>query len=168
MGGVFGPLLSPPSLTKFGAAVVSDVEKLATINADNARAVLADINCPCCGACETLGTFRHPNNNGVGIVCNACGVKHPLPPIMWLRQGENKPKRSNDIAAVIKECGDYCYSCGIDFEEFRRRRIGIHVHHTKSFAEHGEKFPKIPMCAVCHETLGALQRQMPKLLGLGD
>jgi predicted HNH restriction endonuclease len=84
---------------------------------------------------------------------------------MWLRQGENKPKRSNDIAAVIKECGDHCFACGTDFDKIRQRRIGTHVHHTRPFAEHGEKFPKIPLCALCHEVISALQRQMPKLLG---
>jgi hypothetical protein len=147
--------------------VESDVENLATIiTADNAGGVLAGANCPCCGACGAFDTFRHPNNNGVGVICNACGEQHPFRKhrIVWLRQGKNKPKRSNDIAAVIKECGDYCYFCSSDFAKIRQRRIGIHVHHTKPFSEYGEKFPKIPLCALCHELASAVQRQMAKLL----
>ena len=82
----------------------------------------------------------------------------------WLRHGEKKQKRSNDIATVIEECGAYCYVCGTDFETLRQRGIGRHVHHTKSFAEHGDEFRKIPMCALCHEVASAMQRHMKKLL----
>jgi hypothetical protein len=128
-----------------------DIEKLAEIiTADNARELLALVSCPHCWGIETLGVFHEPNNSGIGIVCRACGTKHPLSDrrIMWLPRGEKKQKRSYDIAAVIKERGNYCYGCGIDFEIMRCWGIGRHVHHTRPFAKHGEKYPKIPMCAL--------------------
>jgi DNA-directed RNA polymerase subunit RPC12/RpoP len=137
----------------------------------NAKELLASIPCPYCGSRGTLGLFHEPNNNGTGIVCRSCGQRHPLRAqrVMWLRQdGEKKPKRANDIAAVIKECGAYCYVCGTDFEILRQRQIGRHVHHTRPFAEHGDAVQKIPMCALCHEVASALQRQVGKLLAKGD
>jgi hypothetical protein len=113
----------------------------------------------------TLGTFCEPNNNGTGIICRGCGLKHPLSyaGVMWLPRTD-KPKRSNDIAAVISECGNYCYGCGTDFDTLRQRRIGRHVHHTRSFAKHGEKYAKIPLCALCHELISAAQRHMQKTI----
>jgi hypothetical protein len=141
-----------------------------TLTADNARELLAQVTCPCCGSVGTFELFHEPNNNGTGIVCRSCGTRHPPRPqrVMWLRHDEKKqPKRSNDIAAVIHECGAYCYVCGTDFRILRRRGIGRHVHHTRPFAEHGEEFRKIPMCALCHEIASAMQRQMRKLLAAG-
>jgi hypothetical protein len=134
------------------------------LTAENARELLQYFGCYKCSAHGTLGTFTEPNNNGTGIICLDCGFKHPLGyrGVMWLSQGE-KPKRS-DIAAVIKERGNYCYGCGMDFDTLRQRRIGRHVHHTRSFAEHGEKYAKIPMCALCHELISAAQRHMKKLI----
>jgi hypothetical protein len=87
---------------------------------------------------------------------------------MWLRHGDKKQKRSNDIAAVIQECGAYCYVCGTDFETLRQRRVGYHVHHTRAFAKHGDEIRKIPLCALCHEVASAMQRQMRKLLAVGS
>jgi hypothetical protein len=129
------------------------------ITADDACELLACLHCPRCDG--ALGVFHEPNNSGIGIVCRDCGLRHPLRHrgLMWLRH--EKPKRSNDIAAVI---GNYCYGCGNDFETLRQRGIGRHVHHTRPFAEHSEKYPKIPMCALCHELLRAAQRHMSKLI----
>jgi hypothetical protein len=153
-----------------GSAAPMSPEKLAeTITADNARELLAYIGCPYCDGEQTLDLFCEPNNNSVGIVCRGCGTKHPLNAtrrIMWLRH--EKQKRSNDIVAVIKECGAYCYGCGNDFETLRQRGIGRHVHHTRPFSKHGEKYPKIPMCALCHELVSAAQRHVRKLLAAGQ
>jgi hypothetical protein len=134
------------------------------ITADNSGELLASIACPHCGSIGALGTFHEPNNNGTGVICRNCNIRHPLRGILWLRRGEKKQKRSNDIAAVIEECGAYCYVCGTDFEILRRLGIGRHVHHTRAFAEHGDAFRKIPMCALCHEIASAMQRQIGKLL----
>jgi hypothetical protein len=129
------------------------------LTAENARELLAPFICPRCDSEETLGVFYEPNNGGTGIVCHCCGLKHPLRGVMWLpRDKHSKPKRSNDIAAVIKEAGNYCWGCGAGFEELRRRRIGRHVHHTRPFAKYGEGYPKIPMCTLCHELISAVQR----------
>jgi hypothetical protein len=75
---------------------------------------------------------------------------------MWLRQG--KPKRSDDIASIMRECGDYCYACGVGYETLRAAGVGMHVHHTKPFSVVGDKCKKIPLCATCHEIVTALQR----------
>lgn len=136
------------------------------ITVDNAHKLLAEVACPYCGQAGAFELFREPNNNGIGIACHGCGTRHPLRAqhIMWLRQGEKKPpKRSNNLTEVIAECGAYCYGCGTDIETLRRLGVGAHVHHTRPFAEHGEQFKKIPLCALCHELLSAVQRQMPKL-----
>lgn len=49
-----------------------------------------------CKRCREKGhvsTFHEPNNNGIGLVCNHCGQKHPFPGVMWLRQGD--PRKSD-------------------------------------------------------------------------
>jgi hypothetical protein len=148
----------------------SDVPKMLNnpagyLTAENAHELLPHFGCHKCGLHGTLGTFVEPNNNGTGIICRECRFKHPLGyrGVQWLRRAE-KPKRSNDIAAVIKVCGDYCYGCGTDFDVLRDRGIGRHVHHTRPFADHGEAYAKIPMCALCHELISAAQRHMKKTI----
>jgi hypothetical protein len=70
------------------------------LTAENARELLAPFICPRCDSEETLGVFYEPNNGGTGIVCQCCGLKHPLRGVMCLpRDKHSKPKRSNDIAA---------------------------------------------------------------------
>ena len=137
---------------------------VANITASNASEWLAGRSCPQCGEAR-LETFHVPNNNGIGIKCGGCGKKHPLPRVMWLRQG--KPKRSNDIAAVMEQRGHYCWGCGVPHEVLKKNKIGMHVHHTLPFAQHGEKREKIPLCALCHELLSAAQRDRQRqLLGV--
>lgn len=133
-------------------------ELQATITRDNALELLRKMACPNCSVVGNYQLFDEIANNGIGIQCLACCKHHPFikQRIMWLR-GE-KPKRSNDIAAVIRECGAYCYICGITVDELLGKGIGVSVHHTRPFAEHGEQYKKIPVCTVCHELANFMQR----------
>jgi hypothetical protein len=137
---------------------VPDDELQATITRDNALALLATMACPYCGGVGRFQLFDEIANNGVGIQCLACEKHHPFikQRVMWLR-GE-KVRRSNDIVAVIKECGAFCYICGITFDDLMAKGIAASVHHTRPFAEHGEQFKKIPVCSVCHELANFMQR----------
>jgi hypothetical protein len=128
------------------------------INRNNWQEVLADVPCPECGAFGVYQVFHEANNNGVGLRCLNCDKRHPFQQqrIMWLRGDE--PRRSNDIAAVARECGEYCYICGATFDELRAQGIGLHVHHTRPFIDHGEAGKKIPLCADCHEFANLMQR----------
>jgi predicted HNH restriction endonuclease len=86
---------------------------------------------------------------------------------MWLRG--NEKRRSNDIVTVMNECGAYCYSCGNTYEETAQKLgLGFAVHHTRPFADHGERYKKIPLCALCHEVITALQRTMRRVMERGD
>ena len=82
------------------------------ITRDNALALLRDVACPNCSTVGRFQLFDEINNGGVGIECTACGRRNPFKRerILYLRS-EGK-RRSNDIAAVIEECGAYCYICG--------------------------------------------------------
>jgi hypothetical protein len=134
---------------------------------DNAIALLRGIACPRCDAPGDFQLFENTNNHGVGIQCCASGRSHPFigQGIMWLPQDlDKKRRRPNDIVAVAKECGDYCYGCGTPFAFLKALGIAVHVHHTKPYAEHGDDVPKIPTCALCHETLTATQRHMVRLV----
>lgn len=128
------------------------------ITRDNALALLEEYNCPECGVLGVFSLFENIGNNGVGIRCDACDRSHPFRRmrIMWLRS--NNKRRANDISAVTAECGSYCYGCGLGFGELESMRIGVQVHHTRPFAEHGETGRKIPLCADCHEAINLVQR----------
>jgi hypothetical protein len=130
----------------------------AEITRANALELLRDVACPYCANVGEYQLFDEINNNGVGIRCRGCDKHHPFVKqhIMWLRSGEKR--RSNDIVAVTKECGAYCWGCGMTFDDLMRYGIGIQVHHTRPFAEHGETYKKIPMCADCHEAANLIQR----------
>lgn len=144
-------------------------DELATkITRDNALKLLNEVACPYCGVVGYFQLFDEIANNGVGIQCTHCDRHHPFirQRIMWLR-GEGK-RKSNDIATVMRECGAYCYSCGRSYEELSALGIGFAVHHTRPFADHGEQSKKIPLCALCHEVINALQRTMRRLLRLAD
>jgi hypothetical protein len=131
----------------------------ADITRANALQILAEKACPACGSIGDFLLFDELNNNGVGIKCNGCGKHHPFVKqnVMWLRGGP-KQRRSQDIVAVAKECGAYCYVCGLTFEELERLGIGLHVHHTRPFTDHGETYKKIPVCVECHEIANLMQR----------
>ena len=135
------------------------------ITRENALALLRCIACPACRALGDYQLFDEPSNNGVGVQCRACQKRHPLRlfGVMWLR-AEGK-RRSNDIAAVMKARGDYCYCCGTSFADLQAFGISMQVHHARGFSCSGEDGPKIPTCAVCHEIVSALQRMMRGFIG---
>jgi hypothetical protein len=133
------------------------------INTTNAHTMLASVCCPLCGRYEALELFTEVNNGGTGVKCGACNTRHPLPGIMWLRR-EKRPRPPNNVIAVIKECGNYCHNCGIDFETLRRWGIGRHVHHTRPYAKYGDDVKKFPVCTWCHEEINATQRRLPRLV----
>lgn len=135
-----------------------------TITRQNALEVLADTACPACQAVGNFQLFDEIANGGVGVQCVACGKHHPFVKqhVMWLR-GEDK-RRSNDVAAVAREAGAYCYSCGLTFEELLRLGIRPVVHHSRPFAAHGEVSRKIPVCGRCHELMNFMQRIHQQLL----
>jgi hypothetical protein len=138
---------------------MTDFDKLSQeITRENASELLADVACPECGSVGQYTVFDEINNNGVGLRCDGCGKHHPFvrQRIMWLRGGPKR--RSNDIVAVIKECGAYCYLCGETFEDLEKIGIGPTVHHTRAFADHGETYKKIPVCTECHELANFMQR----------
>jgi hypothetical protein len=138
-----------------------DFEKLAVeITRENWAEMLNSVSCPYCGAIGEYTTFVHPNNNGMGIVCGACGRRHPFMGygIHWLRGGEKRRRPPNNIAAVIAECGDYCFICGATGTELKAWSIGITVFHTRPWAVYGDDFKKIPVCVECHELATGLQR----------
>jgi hypothetical protein len=134
------------------------------ITRENALVLLRHIACPACRAVGDYQLFQEPANNGVGVQCDGCGKRHPLRMfgVMWLRT-EGK-RRSNDIVAVMKERGAFCYVCGTSAAELAALGVGMHVHHARGFAGHGEDGPKIPTCALCHEIVTALQRTMRRLV----
>jgi hypothetical protein len=136
-----------------------DFDKLRIeITRDNALELLARVPCANCQMLGNYVLFNEINNNGVGIRCCECEKYHPFVKhkIMWLRGCEKR--RSNDIVAVARECGAYCYGCGYTFEELEQLGVGLAVHHTREFAQHGENYKKIPVCAECHELLNFMQR----------
>jgi hypothetical protein len=134
------------------------------ITRENALVLLRHVACPACRVIGAYQLFEEPANNAVGVQCDGCGKRHPLRlfGVMWLRN-EGK-RRSNDIGAVMKERGAYCYCCGTAFDDLKALGIGMHVHHARPFAEHGEDGPKIPTCALCHEGMSGLQRMMRRLV----
>lgn len=138
---------------------MTDFEQLQRdITRDNALDLLREVACPACGNVGAYQLFDELANNGVGIQCFSCEKHHPFvrQRIMWLRGAEKR--RSNDIVTVAKEAGAYCYGCGLTFDELTQLGIGIHVHHTRPFADHGETYKKVPMCAHCHEAVNLMQR----------
>jgi len=151
---------------------VSDFERIrGEITRDNAVDLLRQhqVACRYCGCIGDFELFDEPANNGVGLLCHHCGNRHPLmdEKIQWLR-GDTR-RRANDIARVMQQCGTFCYGCGQSYEKLSNFRIGFHVHHTRPFADHGEQYPKIPMCSVCHEINSATQRFMRRLMdGVDD
>ena len=142
------------------APKIASLDKLRSeITADNALKLLAGVPCPCCTAVGWLATFHEIGNNGIGLVCKFCDSHHPFAgvQILWLRQ-DDKPKRSNDIVAVVRDRGNYCYFCGAFLPDLLKRGIGAHVHHSRPFHEHGERYDKIPVCSECHELASFMQR----------
>lgn len=138
---------------------MTDFERLALkITRDNAADLLCDVACPYCGAVGQFDFFNEISNGGVGIRCLACNKHHPFVKqrIMWLRG--TMQRRSNDIVAVAKDCGAYCYGCGSSFEDLRKIGVGVAVHHTRAFSQHAENYKKIPICSECHELLNFMQR----------
>lgn len=144
---------------------MTDFEQIAAeITRDNALALLESVPCPYCASVGRFSAFDEIANNGVGLRCDACGKHHPFVKqrIMWLRA--NEKRRSNDIVAVAQICGAYCYGCGATFEELEALGIGFSVHHTRRFADHGEKYAKIPYCSDCHEIASLMQRMRQRQL----
>jgi hypothetical protein len=136
----------------------------AAITRDNALDLLREVACPECGGLGAYQLFDEPNNGGVGIQCLNCERRHPFMRlrIMFLSKGEHR--LSNDIIAVMNACGFYCFCCGNTYEELRRLGVGMHVHHSRPRAEHGEAYAKIPLCAVCHELITLMQRTMRRFI----
>jgi hypothetical protein len=134
------------------------------ITRETALDMLRDVACPACGIVGAYQLFDEIANNGVGIQCRSCGKHHPFvrQRIMWLRSADKR--RSNDIAAVMKACGAYCYCCGNSFEALQACGVGMQVHHTRPFAANGETYAKIPICVVCHEQATWLQRTMKRFI----
>jgi hypothetical protein len=144
---------------------VTEFDELQSIiTRENALALLAAMACPHCDSVGNYQLFDEINNNGVGIQCLGCGKYHPFTKqrIMWLRAADKR--RSNDIVAVMKACGAYCYCCGTGFEALQASGVGMSVHHTRAFATHGERYAKIPLCTVCHEQATWLQRTMRRFV----
>jgi hypothetical protein len=146
-----------------------DFEALkAALTRENTQDLLRSVPCPRCGVIGQYQTFVHPANSGMGITCAACGAKHPFMGwgLHWIPKDKKVNYRSNDIAAVIKECGNYCYGCGLDPEDLALLGFALTVHHTRPRAIYGDDVKKIPLCTGCHEPITALQRIFRKILSL--
>jgi transcription elongation factor Elf1 len=136
---------------------------LPQLTVETASGLLPLMECPMCGIKGSLTTFTEANNNGIGLCCSSCGERHPFikHKVQWLRQGPKR--RKTTIRALMKERGYYCWLCGSEYAQLRAAGIGMHVHHTRSFADHGDEVEKIPLCAVCHDFASAIQRQQHRL-----
>jgi hypothetical protein len=148
--------------------VPTDFEQLKReITRDNARDLLRDVACPTCGAVGEFDLLDVHANNGVALQCAHCGRRHPFMGygVQFLPiSADARPRRSNDIAAVVDKCGGYCYGCGQTREELTRLGLTLSVHHTRPFAEHGEAYAKIPLCSFCHESVSGAQRAMARIM----
>ena len=54
--------------------------------------------------------------------------------------------------------------CGANAEDLEAAGIGMHVHHTRPFAQNGDRVEKISLCALCHEVATAHQRYHNRML----
>jgi hypothetical protein len=141
------------------------------ITRENFAKALGSVPCPGCNVVGKFATFVHPGNNGTGLTCTDCNLRHPFQGrgIMWLRGDENRQKRrSNDIASIIGACGAYCWCCGNPRDQILKLGFDLSVHHTRPFADHGEQYAKIPVCSFCHETMSGAQRAMRRLIERGS
>src|SRR5574341_2474781 len=89
-----------------------------------------------CSRCNSLGVdVRHnPNNNGLQVVCPACGSRSPWGVTVFLKQTTRKRRPplpgGKTLDDVWFEFGDHCLSCGQSRETLRQMRIGRHAHHV--------------------------------------
>jgi hypothetical protein len=125
----------------------------------NADEKLHNVPCPRCGSIGKYQLFDQRSNNAVGVECTACGTKHPFMGwgLQWVPVNKKEKRRPNDIAAVTRECGSFCYCCGLTDEELDRLGFDLQVHHAQQHARHGDAGKKIPMCSDCHYHVSAVQ-----------
>jgi hypothetical protein len=116
----------------------------AGLDSEDALTRLRVEDCPHCHDTGNFACFLHRNNNGIGIECRSCRREHPFG-TYWLKRGRNRRPPKPSAGAR------YCYYCGRDDGELKRAGIGLHLHHTKPFADHGDGYPTIPLCRDCHE-----------------
>lgn len=156
----------PPSaedLAEHARLVQRNIELRKCITRVNALELLRAVACPVCKTVGDYQLFAEPNNSGVGVRCRACSAQHPLLAygVMWIKDEKKRPP--NDLAAVLRERGAYCYGCGTPYALLRALGVGMHVHHALPFSDHGDAGPKIPICGVCHYFLNAIQPLMKRL-----
>jgi hypothetical protein len=110
--------------------------------------------------------FDVPANGAAGIICTACELRHPFWgwDLKWIPKDKRETRRSNSIAAVTAECGNFCYGCGRKPEELATLGFALSVHHARPYAEHGDEGPQIPLCSLCHELASASQRAIRRIL----
>jgi len=157
--------LSAEALAEHARLVQRNIDLRKRLTRANALELLRAVACPVCKTVGDFQLFAEPNNGGVGLRCRACSAQHPLLGwgVMWIKDEKKRPP--NDLAAVMKARGAYCYACGTPYTVLRALSIRMHVHHALPFSEHGDAGPTIPVCGVCHYFLNAIQPLMKRLRG---
>lgn len=124
-----------------------------------------------CRRCSGIGlsTEHVPNNNGILVVCAACGSRSPLGSAVFLRQTATVKRREplpkgSSIDEVWSTWGGCCIVCGLAVERLRELGVGQQRHHVKPYAEHGHSGTLLPICTSCHEIVNWLQRTARRLL----
>lgn len=123
-----------------------------------------------CTRCGVPGVVleRSLNNNGVQVVCPACGSRSPWGATLFLKQSDRKRRPplpgGKTLDDVWTDYGDRCVSCGQSRDTLLHLGIGRHAHHVLPYARHGHDGPVVPLCALCHQMVNALQRVMSRLI----
>lgn len=132
---------------------------IASLTVETFPGLKDQVRCRKCGKVGQIELFQHPENNGTGMRCTACGFNHPLSPrVWWLRSGKKQPS-SKGTKRLVAHLGAYCYGCGLSERVLKDLGIGFpHLHHTRPMVRYGDGVEKIPVCRLCHELLSAAQR----------
>jgi hypothetical protein len=119
-------------------------------------------HCRDCGAAD-IGTELNPNNNGLLVICGACGSKRPWGSLLYLKQSERKRTRpplpnGETLDTVWGRFGDRCVICSASKDALKILGIGRQVHHVLPYAQAGHQGPIVPICTHCHPVVSDRQR----------
>lgn len=136
------------------------------ITLDNWRTKALGCVCPRCHAgAESWIEIYNPNNNSWALSC-ACGQKHPLPRVTYLKHSDKKTRSASHETTqeTWARTGGYCYGCGVDESVLRALGIGQQQHHTRPYADHEHASVLIPLCTWCHGLISAHQSNLRRFI----